>query len=150
MEAPDPWAACTSVASALEIAFSLGYHRFESMQKDTEDEKRQKMYSFWLLYCVEKGLSLRLARSSTIRDSDITLPDPNCLARDGFSRMVCIWIRLSSIQARVYDDLYSPSSFQSSQFVRTKSAEQLARELELVGSNYHLVYPIDIISDEHY
>lgn len=75
---------------------------------------------------MEKGMSLRLGRSSSIRDIDITLP------LDGGEERHC---RLGRIQGRVWDQLYSPTSIaQVDSHVRSQLAEGLAEELrELIG-----------------
>ena len=75
---------------------------------------------FWLVYNLDKGLSLRFGRSSNIRDRDITLAfDPNALRRT----------RQAKIQGQVYDQLYSPEGLSRPEDERSKIAESLAREL---------------------
>lgn len=81
---------------------------------------------FWTVYRMEKGLSLRLGRSSNIRDIDIALPfDPEGERHS----------RLARIQGKVWDQLYSPTSLaQVDNHARGQLAEQLSKELrEVIG-----------------
>lgn len=78
---------------------------------------------------MEKGLSLRLGRSSNIRDIDVTLPfDPE---EERHSR-------LGRIQGKVWDTLYSPTSLaRVDGHVRGQLAEGLAKELrELIDKTH--------------
>ncbi|KAF7557238.1 hypothetical protein G7Z17_g787 [Cylindrodendrum hubeiense] len=80
----------------------------------------------------EKMLSLRLGRTSTIRDDDITLP---LLGSDQstdsiLGSMLPSWIRVASLQGRVYDEIYSSSALLQPEAIRTSRARALAAELE--------------------
>lgn len=46
------------------------------MAQDPPEIKVPSIKVFWLVYVQEKGPSLRLGRSSTICDNDITIPVP--------------------------------------------------------------------------
>lgn len=84
------------------------------------DLRKSQERLFWLVYNLDKGLSLRFGRSSNIRDRDITLPfDPNALRRT----------RQARIQGQVYDELYSPEALSRPEDERGKIAESLARGL---------------------
>ncbi|KAE9369112.1 hypothetical protein N431DRAFT_485113 [Stipitochalara longipes BDJ] len=79
----------------------------------------------WVVHKLEKGLSLRLGRSSNIRDIDITLQ---------FDRDVPRPTRLAKIQGNVYDQLYSPAGLSRPEVERGYMAESLAGELrELIN-----------------
>ena len=67
---------------------------------------------FWILYLLEKHLSLRLGYSSTIQDRDITVPLPGASQLPATAPMQ-YWqnlIKLANIAGRIYENLYSPSS----------------------------------------
>jgi hypothetical protein len=75
---------------------------------------------FWTVYKIEKGLSLRLGRSSNLRDAEITIAnDQEELRRTGLAR----------IQGKIYDQLYSPEGLSRSDAERGRLAETLAGEL---------------------
>lgn len=83
---------------------------------------------------MEKGLSLRLGRSSNIRDIDITLP---------FDREGELHSKLGRIQGKVWDELYSPTSLaQVDTLVRAQTAERLADELLELISKTHSNIPV--------
>ena len=91
----------------------------------------------------EKMLSLRLGRSSTFRDQDITLTRPGVERSHGsfLSELAPGWISMSSIQGRIYDDIYSPGALMQPPHVRTSRAQALASELKAVmqrGEEIHV------------
>ena len=84
---------------------------------------------FWTVYRMEKGLSLRLGRSSNIRDIDITLP----FDKEGERHS-----KLGRIQGKVWDQLYSPTSLaHANTQVRGQIAEGLADELREIINRTH-------------
>jgi hypothetical protein len=112
------------------MCISAGYHRATSSEKDTPLLRKQKTWIFWSLYSVEKGLSLRLGRASSVSDYDITLPLPDLEKADCGPYYACTirWIKLSSIQGRVYKMLYSPAALSGPQSNRTAWAQSLVAE----------------------
>lgn len=82
----------------------------------------------------EKMLALRLGRSSTFRDQDITLPRPGTERQGGtfLSKLAPGWISVASIQGRIYDDIYSPGALMQPPHIRTSRARALAAELKTV------------------
>ncbi|KAH8678426.1 hypothetical protein BX600DRAFT_452045 [Xylariales sp. PMI_506] len=113
--------AWTFISTASNICQTLGYHHAPSPRDIEAPLQAAQASLFWNVYRMEKALSLRLGRSSTIRDSDVTLSvDPKQ------SR----YTRLAKIQGRVYDQIYSPaSSTQTNEYTRGQIAIELATEL---------------------
>ncbi|KAF5007906.1 hypothetical protein FDECE_5821 [Fusarium decemcellulare] len=100
------------VTTAIHMSITAGFHRASSAKTESRQETNQKAWLFWSLYSVEKGLSLRLGRPSSILDYDITVPlpqhdDPNISA---YTSCFIRWIRLSIVQAKIYKMLYSPAA----------------------------------------
>lgn len=94
----------------------------------------------------EKTLSLRLGRSSTFRDHDITLTRPGVERHAGnfLGEIALYWIDLSSIQGRVYDDIYSPGALMQPPDIRTSRAQALAVEMKRLMKNaqdFHVRFP---------
>lgn len=84
---------------------------------------------------MDKSLSIRLGRGSTIQDYDISIGMPIVpLAGDpglrAWTRLHIIWIKVASIQGRVYEQLYSPGALRRDINERIAIAKQLADELE--------------------
>lgn len=95
----------------------------------------------------EKTLSLRLGRSSTFRDHDITLARPGTERHAGnfLGDIARYWIDLSSIQGRVYDEIYSPGALMQPPDIRTSRAQALAAELKSAMQNaqdFHVRFPL--------
>lgn len=94
------------------MSITAGFHRASSAKNESRQETNQKAWLFWSLYSVEKGLSLRLGRPSSILDYDITVPlpqhdDPEITA---YTSTFTRWIRLSIVQGKIYKMLYSPAA----------------------------------------
>lgn len=91
----------------------------------------------------EKMLSLRLGRSSTFRDQDITLPRPGTDRHPGGSFLAELapgWVSIASIQGRIYDDIYSPGALMQPPHVRKSRALALAEELESVMQHAQTIH----------
>ncbi|KAL2130827.1 hypothetical protein VTI74DRAFT_5870 [Chaetomium olivicolor] len=119
-------------SKASELCQTLGYHRIETYKDESPDDAEFKQFLFWAVYCVDKGLSLRLGRSSTIQDYDITVPyvasgDPSRTPVNDFFRL---WIIGSKIHGRIYEMLYCPEAIAQPGSVRKSRAELLARQQE--------------------
>ena len=123
-------AAWSLVTTALQMCISSGYHRATSSTNDAPLLREQKSWIFWSLYSAEKGLSLRLGRPSSVSDYDITLPLPGLEKADCKPYYACTirWIKLSGIQGRVYQMLYSPAALSEPQASRIGWAQSLATE----------------------
>jgi len=71
---------------------------------------------FWSVYRLDKGIALRLGRSSNIRDEDVLL---------SFSE-TSRGIQIARVQGRTYDGLYSPQSLLRPEAERAHIAQSLA------------------------
>ncbi|KAM0235580.1 hypothetical protein ACHAP5_009705 [Fusarium lateritium] len=103
------------------------------MARDPPELRMGKIKIFWLVYVYEKGLSLRLGRSSTIRDSDITILVPSIQSRPeiGYFGQLDKMREMAYLQGKIYDQLYSSAALAQPQNVRTTRARVLASELEV-------------------
>lgn len=126
------------------MCISAGYHRASSFKTDTPLLRKQKSWIFWSLYSTEKGLSLRLGRPSSVSDYDITLPLPDLEQVDCKPYYSCTirWIKLSSIQGRVYKMLYSPAALSEPQAARSAWATSLADEAKELYRNGEVGYSV--------
>lgn len=80
------------------------------------------MNLFWMVFLLEKSLSLRLGRSSNFRDAEITIPFPS----DPNTRRCS---QTSRIQGKIYDQLFSPVGLAAFDIERGETARALASEL---------------------
>ncbi|KAI8711625.1 Zn(2)-C6 fungal-type domain-containing protein [Fusarium sp. LHS14.1] len=112
--------AWTLLSNALSLCQTLGYHRLSSSKRGTGADQDTQKQLFWAVFGYESGLSLRLGRSSGIRDSDIATPvNPNEPR----------FIKVSRVQRQVYDRLYSPTSLSASSDDRYQTCQSLSQEM---------------------
>ncbi|KAK7224934.1 hypothetical protein V2G26_012937 [Clonostachys chloroleuca] len=121
----------TLSAKASDLCQTLGYHRLASMENDKPEDIRYKQFLLWSVYFVEKGLSLRLGRPSTIPDWDITIPRPsiNDAHSEPVSAYFVLWIETARCQGNIYEMLYSPNSLTQSNQARQSRVETLISDL---------------------
>ncbi|WZH39116.1 putative fungal-specific transcription factor [Fusarium acuminatum] len=133
LETCKPSAAWGFVATASQMSQTLGMHSKVETAQDPPEIKAVKIKLFWLLYVQEKALSLRLGRSSTIRDSDITIPVPyvDSLSEITYFSQLDRMKDLAHLQGKIYDQLYSSGALAQPQDVRSTRARSLAAELEV-------------------
>ncbi|KAI5461500.1 fungal-specific transcription factor domain-containing protein [Mariannaea sp. PMI_226] len=125
---------CWSLTSkAGELCQTLGYHRLSSMKNDKMEEKRRKLFLFWSIYFMDKSLSLRLGRASTIPDWDISVPMPrpdDFKKSSALSAFVVMWIWTARCQGNIYEKLYSPDAVSQSDHVRKTRVDAIVKTLE--------------------
>ncbi|PYI12339.1 hypothetical protein BO78DRAFT_2004 [Aspergillus sclerotiicarbonarius CBS 121057] len=118
-------------SKASELCQTLGYHRNASMKFDSQETIQCKTFLFWGVYFLDKSLSLRLGRASTIPDCDITIPRPsanNCNAP--VMAYFPLWIESARCQGSIYAMLYSPSSLAQPDHVRQGRVHILLNDLQ--------------------
>lgn len=131
MEISKPSLCWTLTSKAVEICYTLGLHQNESCMNSKSDDSRYEQILFWSVYCIDKSLSLRLGRSSSISDWDITTPLP-VLEEPHSQPLVSLlsrWIPTARCQGKIYDMLYSPDSIAQSDQERLSRVEDLADDI---------------------
>ncbi|TDZ36723.1 hypothetical protein C8035_v005153 [Colletotrichum spinosum] len=116
---------------------ALGLHRLASQTGHEFDlNVRRKTKLFWSVFVLEKNLSLQLGQSSTLRDHDIAVPLKHIRTGHHVGGSLCIispkCLRVSHMEGRVYDDIYSPESLLHSPLVRNSRARMLISELKTI------------------
>lgn len=144
---------CWSLTSAaIGLAQSLGYHRADSPCPDPALRPRRS-FAFGSLYILDKSLSLRLGRASTIQDFDVTVEFPGYPSMSGhpsekiWTSLMSTWISFASIQGRIYEKLYSPAALNASAETRKANAMELAQETEELRETWNKV-DVDSIDRE--
>ncbi|RFN44628.1 fungal specific transcription factor domain-containing protein [Fusarium flagelliforme] len=132
IELSKPSLSWTLSAKASELCQTLSYHRLASMKNDKHDDFQYKQFLFWSIYFIDKSLSLRLGRPSTIPDWDITVPQPT--TNDSIPEAVLAYFVLSIETARcqgnIYEMLYAPKSMAQPDEVKQSRVEALISDLQ--------------------
>lgn len=113
------------------MCLSLGLHRSKG-EPDADDVFKNYLTGlFWSIYVIDKCLSVRLGRPSILQDYDITHPLPTCDPDKAPAPQyfVILSIRISRIQGRTYELLYSPTALTQPDHVRAARAQGLAEEV---------------------
>ncbi|CAG7955618.1 unnamed protein product [Penicillium nalgiovense] len=129
-----PFAAWTFISRTALMSQALGVHSSYVMATEPAEKVQRKLRLFWALYVIEKAVSLRLGRCSTIRDHDITVPRLLLDRKMGsllYNRLPD-WIDVANLYGRVYDNIYSPNALVQPVSVRESRARALAAELERI------------------
>lgn len=102
------------------------------MKNNKDEEIEHKLLLFWSVYYLDKSLSLRLGRSSSIQDWDINVPDLITHAPDGPMgyHFYHLWSRTARVQGQIYEHLYSPECMTQPDHVRTFRVDALVKELK--------------------
>ncbi|GIK00727.1 hypothetical protein Aspvir_004756 [Aspergillus viridinutans] len=133
IEISKPSFAWTLTSNAARLCQNLGYHRSPSMNQYSDKEKTKALSLFLCVYCLDKGLSLRLGRASSIQDYDITIPEDlgGHQVDEPWRTMYHLWVKVAEIQGKVYEQLYSPAALSGPERERVLCARQLASEMEV-------------------
>ncbi|KZL80929.1 fungal specific transcription factor domain-containing protein [Colletotrichum incanum] len=152
VEISKPSLAWTLASKASELCQTLGYHRVESLKSSKNEGKptvhgmHWHQFLFWNVYYIDKSLSLRLGRASTIPDWHITMPLPSL--KDPISSPILpylvLWIKTAKCQGQIYEKLYSPDSMTQPYHVRQTRVHELVSSLhdieirtQEISANYH-------------
>lgn len=114
---------------------TLGYHREVAADPETSEQRQRRVRLVRSIICMDKSLSLRLGRPSTIRDSDFTLnrlDTEHDRSVSFYGTILPKWIDWSLLQGRVFDDIFSPVALMQPESIRVSRAKALATELQMV------------------
>ncbi|KAF2839200.1 hypothetical protein M501DRAFT_1016280 [Patellaria atrata CBS 101060] len=127
------------ISIAAGLCQTLGYHRATTMKNNTPEEKFNKIITFFWIYILDRSLSIRLGRAPIIQDYDVSLPMPSTIGQIhsiSWTQTLCCWIKIASVEGRIYQQLYSPVALQESTDRRVHKAKALAEELERIREEY--------------
>lgn len=120
--------------AASQSARLLGYHTRSVGTDASTNQPNSKGLLFWLVYFLEKTLSLRNGQSSTILDSDITVPTPSSRTNSSPGSQLMEYfgylVELARLAGRIYDELYCAGSLSLPVDVRRHRATVLAQQLQ--------------------
>lgn len=101
------------VSAAAQHCLALGYHREHKITRMPPKEAERARHLFWQVYIFDKNRSLRLGTAPVIQDFDVDTRRPVPSETRGlrpWEETTTYMIELSSLQARIYQSLYSPSA----------------------------------------
>ena len=102
------------------------------MLSDDEGLRKNKIMLFWMVYMMDRNISLRLGYAPAIQDHDISLPklQPSTDLPEPIVQLMSFWIDLSRIQGQICEQLYSPAALTQPNEARARRAEVLAEDLK--------------------
>lgn len=134
-----PYLCWTFVSMGARLCQILGYHREVVVARDPPNLADAKRHVFWMLYMMDKNLSLNLGWTSSFPDYDI---DTNVFSPSSDPRFrpwdhtMIAFIELSRLQSQLYDKLYSVRARREPPEVRSQVIEELAE----MYSSWHLTF----------
>ncbi|KAK1840417.1 fungal specific transcription factor domain-containing protein [Colletotrichum chrysophilum] len=131
IELSKPFLAWSLSSKASELCQSLGYHRAASVDNGNEEDVRLKKLLFWSTYFIDKSLSLRLGRASTIPEWTITTSRPSVTDFHQQPAMAyfVLWVETARCQGNIYEMLYGPDSVIQPDDVRQARVQRLVSDL---------------------
>ncbi|KAL8655066.1 MAG: hypothetical protein Q9210_001127 [Variospora velana] len=114
------------LSAAARMALGAGWHRM-AMKRGDADQRRKRVI-FWLIYSMDRALSLSLGRAPMIQDYDIqtgrlSYPDD---VRGPVSYLHVLWVDVGELQGHIYFDLYSAQAQRQPVQVKAEAAKRLA------------------------
>ncbi|KAF4508921.1 hypothetical protein G6O67_005242 [Ophiocordyceps sinensis] len=113
-----------------QLCQAAGYHRSETLKHDPPSVSKLKRILFWHVYTLDKGLGLRLGRAPVINECDIDIP--RVFEFDSWGLESCtiptLWVKISHLQSRIYEQLYSPAALACPQAELVARARVLAED----------------------
>lgn len=139
---PIPHGVHLAVNTAARLAIDLGLHRREGYNHLPPKVARLRMRNWWLVYTLDRDLSLRSGIPPVIHDNDVSTPSPDsCDIGDDEGIDYIKWgdghktsyaqllHSLSRISSKVYSQLYSASAARKSPEKLSECILRLDREL---------------------
>lgn len=130
-----PTVAWHFASAAAQLCQTGGFHRKDTLKHDAPHIAKIKRVLFWHVYTLDKGLGLRLGRASVIHESDIDIPrvfEFDALENGGATTVPTLWVEISGLQSRIYEQLYSPAALACPQTELVRRARVLADDARKV------------------
>jgi Fungal specific transcription factor domain len=122
----------TLVSTGARLCQSLGYHREAEVARGSPELADSKRHVFWMLYMIDKIMSLNLGRASSFPDYDIDV-EIFAINRDtrfcAWDQVLIAFIELCKLQGQMYDELYSARARRQLPEIRSRIIEERASSL---------------------
>ena len=137
-----PPLAWTLVTAAHQASHLLGLHTRQKGADEASNNPNRAGLLFWVIYYIEKTLSLRIGRSSTIPDFDITVPLPggSCLSLPPAIRFCRHQIKHAELAARTYESLYCARALCLPDNIRRQRVLELSQELQNIEAKSRMLF----------
>ncbi|CAH0004382.1 unnamed protein product [Clonostachys byssicola] len=134
MEIAKPSLAWTLIVWAQQTSHQLGFHQRRTGTDDVLGAPNHFGLLFWVIYFFEKILSLRLGRSSTIPDMDISIPFPGGegVLPSPAMRYCQLQVKVARLAGRIYTELYSHQALLSDQETKRQKVNGLSQEAKSI------------------
>jgi hypothetical protein len=122
----------TFVSTGARLCQSLGYHRETEIVQNPPGLADAKRHVFWMLYMIDKIMSLNLGRASSFPDYDIDVEifHPNLDPRFGaWDKVLIAFIELCKLQGQMYDELYSARARRQPSETRSRLIQERSASL---------------------
>ncbi|TAQ88844.1 hypothetical protein B7494_g2839 [Chlorociboria aeruginascens] len=149
---PNPWLCSVLLAAALKLAQTMGLHRHNQNPSLAEWQIEERKNVFWIIYILDKDISLRAGHPPAQDDDDMDVELPSRMVSNLPLTMSGVdtisffdaRIRLAVIQGRIYKKLYSVKA------TRQSHVQKLAatRELDIILRNWRSTLSIDFEENE--
>ena len=133
---PNPLAPYTLVATAARLGHAVGFHRWLGDFGLTEEQADERRNVFWLLFIMDKSMSLQSGRPPIIQDQDIGVSLPKEKTEQFFPNGKKIFntflvsSQLALIEGRVYNELYCARARTRTVLQRLVAIGKLDNELQ--------------------
>jgi hypothetical protein len=128
------------ISSAARLATAVGMHRKGTFFQLDPIEAEQRKRTFWVIYLVDKDISLRSGRPPSIHDDDVSVEYPAEDPEDGNGLMACkdgsscnlflLMIKFARITGKIYAKLYSANAAKQTDAELLTTIGSLDEELE--------------------
>ncbi|KAK0119300.1 hypothetical protein ONS95_008147 [Cadophora gregata] len=118
----------TFVSTGARLCQILGYHREAVIARDPPKLAEAKRHVFWMLYMIDKTLSLNLGHTSNFpsHDIDVNMYSPSENPKVApWNRVMILFAEFSKLQGRLYDELYSVRARREMADARARTIEEL-------------------------
>ncbi|MCJ1233243.1 hypothetical protein MMC14_001198 [Varicellaria rhodocarpa] len=126
LETSQPSLALLFASACLRLCQDAGYHclKFDS----SDSQALQKITTFWIVFSMDRGLSLNFGRSPSLQDYDVTASRPTLAEAQGNRDLFfcSVGVELAYLQGDIYEQLYSGRAQSVSADVKAQCARVLA------------------------
>ncbi|RAK81220.1 fungal specific transcription factor domain-containing protein [Aspergillus fijiensis CBS 313.89] len=118
------------VGMASQHARTLGFHTRSVGTRDLSNTLNSKGLLFWAIYVLERFLCLRLGRTSSLQDDDVTLAPPQAsMAGESALAYFGNTVMVASLAGRIYEQLYCAGALGLPANARRVRVATLSQEL---------------------
>ncbi|RAH68761.1 fungal specific transcription factor domain-containing protein [Aspergillus aculeatinus CBS 121060] len=125
---------------ASQHARTPGFHTRSVGTRDLSNTLNSKGFLFWAIYVLERFLCLRLGRTSSLQDGDVTLPPPQAsMAGESALAYFGNTVMVASLAGRVYEQLYCAGALGLPADARRIRVATLSQELNDLIETSHTI-----------